>query len=387
MKRRGLAGLTAAAVLLLGCWTPVSAEEAGPALAEGARSAILMELETGTVLFEKNADEALEPASVTKIMTMALVLEDVNAGKIRMEDMVTASERAKEMGGTQINLDVGEQMSVYDLLMSVAVASANDAAVALGEYAGGSEEAFVERMNRKAEELGMENTHFVNTNGLPAEGHVTSARDIALMSRFLLSFDQAVEFTGTDRYPIRSGEDEYMMRNSNALVREYDGCIGLKTGYTENAGHCLSSAATRDGMTVIAVVMGESDSKVRFQESKELLDYAFAHYELYRPEVSFASPGEIPVKMGETARVGVLAPEQTVAPVVIARGAEPQLEVVTRIEPFVTAPVEEGDVVGRTTVSLNGKEAGVYEYRAAASVERRDFLSSLCLVLRQMITL
>lgn len=392
MGKRFLAAMVSLLVCV-GCMMPVSAEEEGTAekkteLAVNAKAAILIEQETGTVLFEKNADEKLEPASVTKVMTMALVLEQVSKGKIKLDDMVTATARAKEMGGTQINLDDGEQMSVYDLLMAVAVASANDAAVALGEYVGGgSEAAFVEMMNQKAKELHMENTHFENTNGLPAEGHLTTARDIALMSRFLLSFEQASEFTSTDRYPIRSDTNEYMMRNSNALVREYDGCIGLKTGYTQTAGHCLSSAATRNGMTVIAVVLGESDSKTRFQESKELLDYAFAHYDLYRPEVTFEQPGEIPVKMGTQGAVAVVPPAEQVAPVVIKKGAEPNLEIKTELEESVTAPVEEGAVVGKTVVTLDGKEVGAYEYKAAESVTKRTVWSAIQMIFYRIFTM
>lgn len=379
-------------MICFGCALPVSAEEKTekqkPNLAAHAKSAILMEQETGTILFEKNADEKLEPASVTKIMTMALVLEKVQQGKLKLEDMVTATERAKEMGGTQINLDDGEQMSVYDLMMSVAVASANDGAVALAEHVGGgSEAAFVEMMNKKAKELGMKNTNFVNTNGLTVEGHLTTARDVALMSRFLLSFENAVEFTATNRYPIRSDTNEYMMRNSNALVREYDGCVGLKTGYTETAGHCLSSAATRNGMTVIAVVLGESDSKTRFQESKELLDYAFAHYEVYRPEVKFAKPGKLPVKMGVENSVKVISPSDKVDPIVIQKGTEPKLKVKTDMNDCVSAPVKKGDVIGKTIVYLDGKEVSSYEYTVESSVQKRTIWSASRIIFKKILTL
>ena len=390
MKKRLFAAVASLAVLI-GSALPVSAEGADDKnsdLASGAKSAILMELETGTVLFEKNADEKLEPASVTKIMTMGLVLEQVAAGKLSMDDMVTASENARSMGGTEINLDKGEQMSVYDLMMSVAVASANDAAVALGEHStGGSEDAFVDMMNRKAEELGMNNTHFENTNGLPADGHLTTARDVALMTRFLLSFEQATEFTATNRYPIRSDTNEYMMRNSNALVRDYEGCIGVKTGYTKTAGHCLSSAATKNGMTLIAVVLGESDSKTRFQESKDLLDYGFAKYELYRPEVTFEQTESIPVKKGVVSRVEVVSPSTEIAPVLIAKGTQPEVEVHTQLEQSVTAPVEQGSVVGTTTLILDGKEVDRYEYTAKTAVEQRTFIEYMKIVFYKMMTM
>lgn len=357
-------------------------------LAANAQSAILMELETGKVLFEKNPDEQREPASITKVMTMALVLEQIDQGKLAYEDMVTASENAKNMGGTQINLDVGEQMSVYDLLMSVAVASANDSSVALGEHlAGGSENAFVDMMNKKAKKLGMDNTHFVNPNGLPADGHVTTARDIAVMSRYLLSFEKAAEFIATDRYPVRSGENEYMMRNSNALVREYDGCVGVKTGYTSTAGHCLSAAAKRGDMTLIAVVLGEPDSKTRFAEAKALLDHGFDTYALFQPQVEVKAAAPIPVKKGLQSSVEVVTPSKKIPPQLVKRGEEPRIEEEFQLDKSLDAPVVKGQKVGSLVVKIEGEVIYQENYIVKRPVKQRTFWYAIGILLKNMIVL
>lgn len=358
----------------------------GDQLAEYAQSAVLMELKTGKILFEKNAEEQREPASITKIMTMALVLEQIQQGNLTYEDMITASQHAKEMGGTQINLDVGEQMKLYDLLMAVAVASANDASVALAEHIGeGSESAFVDRMNQKAKELGMTQTVFKNSNGLPDQQHLTSAKDIALMSRYLLSFESASEFIGTDRYPIRSGENEYMMRNSNALVREYDGCVGVKTGYTQAAGHCVSAAATRGDMTLIAVVLGEPESKIRFLEAAALLDYGFDQYTLFTPDVSMEQPAPIKVSRGLAQEVEVVSPLEKVPPQVVNRSAQPKVETKVTLEEKLEAPIQEGQKVGTFTVMIDGEAIYEYEYTAKQSVGKRTFFNCVAMVLSGMI--
>lgn len=362
--------------------------QSGSDLTPGASAAILMEQETGRVLYEKNADTLREPASITKIMTMALVFESIEAGELQYDEMVTASENAKKMGGTQINLDVGEQMSVHDLLMSVAVASANDACVALGEHlANGSEPAFVDRMNQKAKELGMENTTFVNTNGLPAEGHLTTAKDIALMSRYLLSFADAQEFIGTDRHPVRSGEQEYMMRNSNALIREYAGSIGIKTGYTDAAGHCVSGAATRDGMTLIAVILGATESKVRFAEAATLLDYGFATYQLFTPDVAIPQPEQVKVSHGLAGEVLLAAPEQSIPPLVIKRGEKPEVSSELVLEETISAPVKQGQHVGSFVVTIDEEIVYQQDYVTSQAVAKRTVIGSSLLLLRDAMTL
>lgn len=248
-------------------------------LAPNARSAILIDAATGTVLYEKNIHEQLPPASITKIMTMLLVLEAIEEGKLSWDEMVTASEHAASMGGSQIFLEAGEQMTVTDLLKGVAMASGNDASVALAEKIAGSEALFVQMMNERAKELGMENTNFVNTNGLPAENHYTTAHDIAIMSQELLKHERITEFTGKyEDYLRKDTENPFWLVNTNKLVRFYSGVDGLKTGYTSKAKYGLSATAKRDNMRVIAVVLGEPDTKTRNAEVVSLFDYAFSQY-------------------------------------------------------------------------------------------------------------
>lgn len=387
--KRGVAMMLSALMLFVSV-TAVCAEEQTSEDPSGVpemhgKSAVLMEYETGKVLFEQNKDEALPPASVTKIMTMALVLEQVEAGKIKMEDMVTTSENARHMGGTKIYLETGEQMSVYEMMMSVALASANDAAVALGEHvAGGSEDAFVEMMNAKAKELGMEHTTFKNPSGLPDDGHLTSAYDIALMSRYLLSFDQAQEFIATNIYPIREGENEYKMRNSNELIRSYEGCIGIKTGYTEDAGYCLSAAATRNGITLIAVVMGEEQAKVRNQDCEALLDYGFDHYELFTPQVEDVTVDPISVVKGTQQTVEVEIPEMTLSPLVVKKGQTPVIEQKVTVDPQLHAPVVKGQKVGEVSFTADGEEIASFDLTVKKAVEKRGFLASFCMLLREI---
>jgi D-alanyl-D-alanine carboxypeptidase (penicillin-binding protein 5/6) len=248
-------------------------------LAPNAVSAVLMDAGSGTVIFEKNGDKPLPPASMTKIMTMLLVMEAVDQGKITLDDQVRISEHAASMGGTQIFLEPGESMSVSDLLKGVAIASANDAAVALAEFLGGTEDNFVRMMNDKARELGLKNTHFANSNGLPEENHVSSARDMAIMSKELLRYPDITKFTGIYQdYLRKNTEKPFWLVNTNKLVKYYSGVDGLKTGFTSEAKYCLAATAKRGNMRLIAVVMGEPDIKRRNQEVTGMLDYAFNHY-------------------------------------------------------------------------------------------------------------
>ena len=260
-----------------------------------AKSVILVARETGSVLYRRKEHKILEPASVTKVMTMLLTMEALDRGQIAMDDPVTCSAYAASMGGSQVYLKEGEQMTVHDLLKAVAVASENDAAVALAEYVAGSESAFVDRMNRRAEELGMEDTRFRNCNGLPAEGHVTSAYDIALMSRALLSHPGIREFIGTWMDTLRDGT--FQLSNTNQLIYYSDGATGLKTGSTAGAGYCISASALRDGMELIAVIMKGETSPKRNADASALLNYGFAHYGIVTP-AEFGTPGTIPVTLG-----------------------------------------------------------------------------------------
>lgn len=281
--RRTLCLLLGAALLLPCLCGAARAEEP---VDIDAPSAILIDAATGTVLYEKNADESLPPASVTKIMTLLLVMEALDAGKISMEDTVTASDTAAAKGGSQVYLEAGEQMPMDEMLKAVVVSSANDCATALAEHVAGSERAFVAQMNEKAASLGMTNTHFVNCTGLDdeadADAHRTTARDIAIMSRALLQHERIRDYTTIWMDTVRNGQ--FGLSNTNKLVRFYQGTTGLKTGYTAKAGHCLSASAARDGIELIAVVLHCSSSQSRFTSAKALLDYGFANYALVTPD-------------------------------------------------------------------------------------------------------
>ena len=266
------AALLAAALLVL----PAQAVSGAPTV--DAAAAVLMEKETGAILYEQNAHDKLEPASVTKVMTLLLVLEAIDDGRLALDDMVTVSAHAASMGGSQVYLKEGEQMSVDDMLKAVAVVSGNDAAVALAEHLAGSEEGFGEQMNQRAAELGMADTCFVNCTGLPAAGHLTSAHDIAVMSRALIQHPKIRDYTTIWMDSIRGGQ--FQLANTNKLVRFYEGATGLKTGSTDAAGYCLSATAERDGMELIAVVLKAKTSEQRFESAKSLLNFGFANYTL-----------------------------------------------------------------------------------------------------------
>lgn len=389
MFRKIVAFLLSGLILIISV-LPVAAEEADHSKAPEvkAKAAILVEATTGKTLFAMNEHEQLAPASVTKIMTMILVLEQMQAGKLKQDDIVTASANARAMGGSEINLDTGEQMTVHDLMMATAVASANDAAVALGEHiAGGSEAKFVEMMNARAKELGMNDTHFVNPCGLPEEGHVTSAYDIAIMSRHLITLDHAIEYLTTNLYPIREGENEYKMRNSNELVRTYEGCIGIKTGYTDEAGYCLSAGATRNGKTMISVVLGAEQSHQRNVDSAALLDYGFENFDVYNVVLEPLKPAPIPVKLGLKDTVEVDVPELKAAPQIIKAGWTPEVEQKVVLEKQLNAPVKKGQKVGTVTVSMDGKTLLEQDLVAKENIGKRSFWKAFTIILKEIITM
>ena len=336
------------AVLLLCVLPAVRAE----GLDVPAPSAILMDAATGTVLYEKNADEKLPPASVTKIMTLLLVMEALDSGSIGWGDMVTASEAAAAKGGSQVYLEVGEQMSMDEMLKSVVVSSANDCATALAEHVAGSEAAFVEKMNARAAELGMENTHFVNCTGLDdgenASEHLTTARDIAIMSRELLTHEEIKKYTTIWMDTVRNGQ--FGLSNTNKLVRFYEGTTGLKTGYTSTAGHCLSASAERDGMELIAVVLHCESSTDRFRSAKALLDYGFANYALAdpRPEEPLQP---IRVILGEESTLTPVL--QQTAPILVEKGELAGITKTVTLCQEVEAPVAAGQQLGTLTLSTS----------------------------------
>ena len=353
------------------------------ALDVAGKGAVLMDAATGTVLYEKNAHERLSPASVTKVMTMLLIMEAIDGGKIGWDDMVTASESASAKGGSQIYLKVGETTSVRDLVKSIAVSSANDAACAMAEHLAGSEAAFVDRMNRRAEELCMNDTHFVNCTGLDdapeAKEHLTSAYDIAIMSRELLvKHPQIKEYTTIWMDTVRGGA--FGLSNTNKMVRFYSGCTGLKTGYTSGAGFCLSASAQRDGMELIAVVLGCDTSQERFAACKSMLDYGFANFALVTPEIG--EHQTVPVKLGAAESVQAI-PGQTIQ-FLIDKSQRGSVTTEVTLEGSVTAPISKGQRLGTVTVRSGDQVLAQVSMVAADAVERLTFSDLFLLVLKQV---
>ena len=357
---------------------PVQAVE----LKVAGKSAVLMDVATGTVLYESNPHDRLAPASVPKVMTMLLIMEAVDSGKITMTDTVTASEAAAAKGGSQIYLKAGETMSVSDMLKSIAVSSANDCACAMAEHIAGSEEAFVAQMNRKAAELGMKDTHFVNCTGLDdgenAAEHRTSAYDIALMSRELLKNHPDIKkFTTIWMDTVRNGT--FGRSNTNKLVRFYQGATGLKAGFTSGAGYCLSATAQRDGMELIAVVMGADTSANRNAACKQLLDYGFANYAVIQPELS--EPEPVAVKRGRQNTVeAVLGSREGM---LVDKGQKGNVTMELSMDGPVTAPVSRGQRLGTLTVKTGEQVLQEVPLVAAEAVERMSFGDLFGMVLRR----
>lgn len=339
-----------------------------PSFSLACKSAVLMEASTGMVLYEQNPHESMPPASVTKIMTLLLVMEAIDAGKLKMEDTVTASAHAASMGGSQIFLKEGEQMSARDMIKSVVISSANDAAVALAEHIAGSEEAFVAMMNEKAASLGMKNTNFENTNGLDdtAQNHVTSAADIAIMSRALISHQEILSFSSVWMDTIRNGT--FGLTNTNRLVRFYKGCNGLKTGSTQKAGFCISVTAERDGMTLICVIMGAESRDIRNQAATQLLDWGFANYGIYVSEEEFFEG--ISVAGGEIMNINARAPRFSC---VLPKGSIGSVEKKLTLPEKIAAPVRAGEAIGEIVYSCGGKEIGRSAVSAGQTSERIGF--------------
>ncbi|MBE6667131.1 MAG: D-alanyl-D-alanine carboxypeptidase [Ruminococcaceae bacterium] len=333
------------------------------------KSAVLMEAQTGKVLYELNPDEALPPASVTKIMTLLLVMEAIERGELKYDDMLQASEHACSMGGSQIYLKEGEEMSVDDLIKSVVIASANDAAVVLAEKVAGSEDAFVELMNKRAKELGMENTHFENTNGLDdtVENHLISAMDIAIMSRELIKHKKITEYSSIWMDTIRNGE--FGLTNTNRLVRFYKGATGLKTGSTDKAGFCISATAERDGMTLIAVVMGSPTRDIRNTSATSMLDWGFANFALYNAPAEQLEP--ITVRGGKNSFCNVGTESFST---VIEKSEKGRVEAVTELPPFISAPTEQGQQIGCIRYRVGEKEIGSVGIMARENVKKISFV-------------
>ncbi|MCL2356229.1 MAG: D-alanyl-D-alanine carboxypeptidase [Defluviitaleaceae bacterium] len=326
-----------------------------------AKASLLMEAETGKILHENNAREKLAPASVTKVMTMLLIYEALDQERIKWDDLVTASAHAASMGGSQIFLEQEERQTVRDLVKSIVIASANDAAVAMAEFVAGSEEAFVAQMNAKAASLGMEDTHFVNACGLDAEGHLTSALDIAIMSReLILKYPEVFEFTKVrlDKIIHRTarGAEEFGLTNTNRLIRSYSGATGLKTGSTSQAMYCISATAEKEGMQLIAVVLAAPDPLIRFDGAMKMFDYGYANYALVSEDETGTSMGEIRVYKGQTETSPAVIKEQVnmVAP----KGKHVELDGRVVLIEALDAPVSAGTTVGEVIYTWEGAEVG-----------------------------
>ncbi|MBP3314501.1 MAG: D-alanyl-D-alanine carboxypeptidase [Clostridia bacterium] len=353
-------------------------EESVPALELDCKSAILIEASTGKVLYEKDADMALPPASVTKVMTLLLVMEAIEEGRIKYGDSVRASANACSMGGSQIYLKENEEMSVEDMLKSVVIASANDAAVALAEHIAGSEEEFVRRMNKRAEELGMKNTRFENTNGLDdtTDSHLTSARDIAIMSRELIKYPKILEYSSTWMDSVRGGA--FGLTNTNRLVRFYKGATGLKTGSTAKAGFCISATAERDGMGLICVIMGAPSRDVRNAAAVRLFDYGFSNYALYRDEGGTLPP--VKVAKGEQSELIVKCGGFSA---VMKKSEIGAVKKEISLPEQIDAPIEKGSAVGSVIYKVGENEIGRVDIVATESVDKLDFGSALIMLLRK----
>lgn len=332
-----------------------------------AKSAILMEETTGNILYESNSDERLPIASVTKVMTMLLIMEAVDSGKISLDDMVTVSENAMSYGGSTMFLETGEQLTVNDMLKGIAVASANDGCVAMAEHIAGSESAFVDMMNEKAKELGMENTHFMNTNGLDEDDHYSSARDVAIMSRELMKHETIFNYTSIWMDTLRGGK--FQLANTNKLIRFYDGANGLKTGSTSKALCCLSAAAKRNDMQLIAVVLGAPTSAERFASAKSLLDYGFANYAVNTQITAGDEVQKIAVEKGVDKEVGVVAGDS--CSTLVKKGQEDNITKEIKIDETITAPIEVGQKIGTMTISRDGEVIADIDLNASSAVEKK----------------
>ena len=334
-----------------------------------AKSAILMEASTGTVLMEHNPDEKLSPASITKVMTILLTFEALDTGKIALEDKVTASRNASSKGGSQIWLKEGEVMTVHELLKATVIASANDACTALGEYIAGDELSFVSLMNERAKELGMNNTSFENCSGLDdtVTNHYSTARDVAIMSCELMKHKKVKEYTTIWMDSLRDGDTQLV--NTNKLIRYYDGATGLKTGTTSKAGYCVSATAERDGMELVAVVLGSNNSSERFEDAKKMLNWGFANYAVFQPEIDQSLITEVNVLYGEQEVIKPVTEKP--GSILVERNMKDKIEQRVDMCVDVEAPVEKNQTLGKVYFEIDGEKFGECAILNPERVERR----------------
>ncbi|WP_422664949.1 D-alanyl-D-alanine carboxypeptidase family protein [Aneurinibacillus uraniidurans] len=353
-------------------------------IAPNAMSAVLIDRDTGTILYEKNGHKPLPPASITKVMTMLLAMEAMDRGELKLTDKVRTSEYAASMGGSQIFLEPGEEMSVDEMLKGIALASGNDASVAIAEHLAGTEQAFVKKMNQRAKELGMDDTTFLNPNGLPIAGHVSSAHDIALMSRELLKHEQITKYTGLYQdYLRKDSKKPFWLVNTNRLVRFYAGADGLKTGYTSEAKYCLTATAKRGNMRVIAVVMGEPDSKTRNQEVSSMLDYAFNQYDSHPLYKDHQVVRTVKVEKGMKEQVNILVPYRF--SMLVKKGEKPeQYERVVNMPETLPAPIKKGVKLGELLIKKDGKILSKVDLVAAETIEQASWWELMKRTTRKM---
>lgn len=345
-----------------------------------AKSYILMEVNTGRILYESESHMQLPPASITKVMALLLVVEAVESGQLTLDTMLTASPHACSMGGSQIWLEPNEQMSVNDLLKAAVIGSANDATVVLGEALAGSEEGFVAMMNERAGQLGLTDTNFVNCTGLDADGHVTSAHDIAVMSKELIKHDMIKQYSTVWMDSLRNGESELV--NTNKLVRYYEGCTGLKTGTTSGAGCCLSATAERQGLELVAVVMGCSTSNDRFNGARKLLDYGFANYTYITVTADRTKLIDIPVTGGVRNKVTPVCNEER--SFLVEKNKAKTLIIETELSETLKAPVSQGQQIGVARVFVDGNEVGTVKITAKESIEKMTFKKGVKILLKNL---
>lgn len=352
---------------------------AAPALDLSAKSAVVMEAGSGTILYEKEKDKELPPASVTKVMSLLLIFREIDSGKLKLSDKVTVSEHAASMGGSQVFLEPSEVQDVETLIKCVVVSSANDAVVALAEHIAGSEDAFVKRMNQEAKKLGMKHTTFKNACGLDADGHVTTAYDIALMSRELTTkhpniFKYTKIWMDSFTHETKKGTTEFELSNTNKMIKQYNGCTGLKTGSTSTAKFCLSATATRNGIDLIAVVMASDDSKTRIKDASALLDYGFSNCQVTEDVTTSKEIGKIPVEKGKKETVSY--PEKINTKITRIKSDGGKLKKEIKIK-TVKAPVKKGQSVGKIIYKDGNKIAAETEIKASENIGKMDYLSSL----------
>ena len=356
---------------------PTSITGGAVSMTVDAKSAILIDAASGTVLFEQNSHDRLPPASVTKVMTMLLIMEAIDRGQMSLDDKVTISEKAASMGGSQMYMEPGEQQKLETLMQGISIASANDACVAAAEYHSGTTEIFVENMNKRAKELGMKDTNFVNTNGLPVANHYTSAYDIALMSKELLKHEKIHDWFSIWMTNITVGlpgkkQTELGLTNTNRLIKIYPGANGIKTGFTQEAGYCLSASAKKGDLDLIAVIMGSTTSKVRFAEASKLLDYGFANYDSVELAEKGEAMGTVVIEKGAPNMVNAVAPENI--SILVKKGEKDTVKGNLEFNETISAPVKKGETIGEMVIYKKDQEIARYPVVAEEKVKKASLL-------------